>query len=189
MIPDLFSICPCLVLDVETTGLDPRSGHKIIQLGCAILEVSGRIADIRHQKFNPGRHIPEQATKIHGIHDWEVRDKPAFTEAWPKIQAWIEKQPVKSVAGHNVGFDLGFLKLEIPWWRTWLQDKRVIDTKDLAREIDGVGPYERGYRLVDLVAKHGIKTASAHHAGHDAEATARLLYILCMEGVRCRMSR
>src|SRR5262245_57123136 len=96
-----------LVLDTETTGLDPAVA-RIVEIG-AIALAGGRAqpADTLHALVRPGSPIPPAATAIHGIDDAKIADAPTFAAVWPKLR---ERIGASVVVGHNLGFDLAVLR-------------------------------------------------------------------------------
>ena len=99
-----------VVLDTETTGLDPQQGHRVIEIGC--VEIQNRRLTGRHfhQYLNPEREIDEAAIEVHGITTHFLADKPRFEQ--------IEADFLEFVSGaelviHNAPFDIGFLDHEL----------------------------------------------------------------------------
>jgi len=99
-----------IVLDTETTGLDPREGHRIIEIGCVEL-IDRRLTDRRfHTYLNPERQIDEAAVKVHGIDNQFLADKPLFRDIVDDFLAFIDDT---EVIIHNAPFDVGFLNAEL----------------------------------------------------------------------------
>lgn len=120
-----------VVLDTETTGLDPRSGHRIVEIGC--VELINHMATGKHfHKFlNPERDIPEQASAIHGLTAEFLSDKPLFIDIAEEFQAFIGDS---TLVIHNAEFDLGFINAELKnIERPPIASERAIDTVSLAR--------------------------------------------------------
>jgi DNA polymerase-3 subunit epsilon len=123
-----------LILDTETTGLDPRQGHRIIEL--AAVELVDRRPTGRHLHlyFNPEREIDLGATEVHGMTWDDLRDKPRFTEL---AAEFLEFADGAEWIIHNAPFDLAFLDHELGLCGRPLCDgiyARVTDTLSLARE-------------------------------------------------------
>jgi DNA polymerase-3 subunit epsilon/CBS domain-containing protein len=97
-----------VVIDTETTGLDPRKA-RVIELAAVRLLAGKLLADERfRQLLRPADEmIPAETTRIHGIDDAMVAESPLFAEAWPRFNAYIGQTVV---LGHTVGFDLAMLK-------------------------------------------------------------------------------
>ncbi len=99
-----------LVLDTETTGLEPRQGHKIIEIGCVEL-IERRLTGNNYQQYlNPEREIDEGALEVHGITLSELADKPAFAQIADDFLAYIRGA---TLVIHNAAFDVGFLNHEL----------------------------------------------------------------------------
>ena len=95
-----------IVLDTETTGLDPRQGHRVIEIGALELidrELTGRQY---HVYLNPEREIEQGALEVHGITEEFLRDKPLFAEIADDFMAFADGA---ELVIHNAPFDLGFL--------------------------------------------------------------------------------
>ncbi len=120
-----------IVLDTETTGLDPAAGHRLVEVACLELMhhlPSGRVFQ-RH--LNPEREVPEEATRIHGLTGEFLADKPLFREVASALLAFIGEAPLVI---HNAEFDLGFLNAELARiGGAPIARARAIDTVQLAR--------------------------------------------------------
>jgi DNA polymerase-3 subunit epsilon len=125
-----------IVLDTETTGLEPELGHRIIEIGC--VEVVNRRPTGRrfHRYVNPEREVDEGALAVHGISRAELEGKPRFAE--------IAEELIEFLAGaelviHNAAFDVAFLDTELARLqcdpRTIASVCRVLDTLSMAREM------------------------------------------------------
>lgn len=120
-----------IVLDTETTGLDPASGHRVVELGA--VELLNHVATGRrfHRYLCPERDMPSEAFAVHGLSSTFLADKPRFAEIVDEFLAFVADSPLVI---HNAGFDLGFLNSELrlvgqaPFPRD-----RAIDTVELAR--------------------------------------------------------
>ena len=99
-----------IILDTETTGLDPYEGHRIVEIGC--VELVNRIPTGRtwHCHLNPERDMPQKAYEIHGLSTDFLRDKPRFGERADELMAFIEGA---MLVMHNATFDFGFLNAEL----------------------------------------------------------------------------
>ena len=120
-----------IVLDTETTGLDPGSGHRIVEIGC--VELNHRIpTGVTFQRYlNPEREIPPEARAVHGLSDEFLRKQPLFPEIVLDFLDFIADAPLII---HNAEFDLGFMNAELA--RTGhapLASSRAVDTVLLAR--------------------------------------------------------
>jgi len=95
-----------IVLDTETTGLDPSQGHRLVEIGC--IELVNRIPSGQtfHAYLNPERDMPAEALAIHGLTDEFLKDKPLFTQVVDDLVAFLGDAPLVI---HNAAFDTGFL--------------------------------------------------------------------------------
>lgn len=153
-----------LFLDVETTGLSPAKGDRIVEI--ALVEMIGRelTGKIFHQYINPQREIPEHVIKIHGITNDKVKDSPTFEDIshdlteflYPSIISTQDSCRIipSTIVAHNAEFDMGFLKNEHQMG-DWLK-LQVLCTKKMARKMDNAPHNAKGYRLDDLKAKYNI---------------------------------
>lgn len=125
-----------LVLDTETTGLEPKQGHKIIEIGCVEL-IERTLSGNHYQQFlNPEREIDEGALNVHGITLAELEDKPTFAQIADDFLAYIKGA---TLIIHNAAFDVGFLNHELAMLERppgMIEDYcQIIDTLKMAREM------------------------------------------------------
>tara|TARA_B100000941_G_scaffold230909_1_gene173319 strand:+ start:57 stop:704 length:648 start_codon:yes stop_codon:yes gene_type:complete len=123
-----------IVLDTETTGLDPDDGHKIIEIGCIEILNRNITNNTFHKYINPNREIDIEASKIHGLTNSFLRDKPLFEEVYSEFREYISDSPLII---HNAPFDIGFLKKEysIVSISDDFMNNEIIDSLKLARKI------------------------------------------------------
>jgi DNA polymerase-3 subunit epsilon len=119
------------VLDTETTGLSPKSGDRIVEIGCVELVNHLPTGECFHEYINPERDMPEQAQAVHGLSEEFLSDKPLFADVSKAFDDFIGSSPLII---HNAEFDLGFLNAE----RDRLDFEpipmdRAIDTVQMAR--------------------------------------------------------
>ncbi|MGA2504404.1 MAG: exonuclease domain-containing protein, partial [Anaerolineales bacterium] len=150
---------PIVALDLETTGLDSQK-DAIIEIG-AVRFVGNRVEDEFTMLINPGRHIPEFITGLTGISDDMVRQAPRIIEVIDELGAFIKDSPI---LGHNIQFDLSFLK---KFNSFDLND--IIDTYELAAVLM---PSASRYNLGALGLQLGIPLPATHRALDDARVTA-----------------
>jgi DNA polymerase-3 subunit epsilon len=127
-----------IVLDTETTGLDPANGDRLIEIGC--IEIVNRIPTGReyHRYLNPERDVHPDAVAVHGLTSEFLQDKPRFVEVADEFLAFIADAPL---VAHNATFDLGFLNAELERAsRPVLSANRIVDTLALARRRQPAGP-------------------------------------------------
>lgn len=139
-----------IILDTETTGLDPKRGDRLIEIGC--IELFNRIPTGReyHCFINPEREVPAEAEKIHGISTDFLKGKPLFAKI---AQAFLDFIAGDQLVIHNAQFDIGFLNFELE--RIGLAPlamDRVVDTLALARRKHPAGPNN----LDALCKRYGI---------------------------------
>ena len=123
-----------IVLDTETTGLDPDDGHKIIEIGCIEILNRNITNNTFHKYLNPNREIDIEASKIHGLTNNFLKDKPVFEEIYQELKEYISNSPIII---HNAPFDIGFLKKEHNTTSVTDEflDNEIIDSLKLARKI------------------------------------------------------
>ena len=123
-----------IVLDTETTGLDPDNGHKIIEIGCIEILNRNITNNTFHKYINPNREIDVEASKIHGLTNKFLKNKPVFDEIYLELREYISNSPIII---HNAPFDIGFLKKEhtIASANDKFLNNEIIDSLKLARKI------------------------------------------------------
>mgnify|MGYP001087558956 CR=1 FL=1 len=122
-----------ILFDTETTGLDPRDGHRLVEF--AGVELLERVPTGRslHFYLNPGRPMPAEAEAIHGLGDEFLADKPLFAEKADELLAFLDGA---TLVAHNAPFDMRFLNFELERaGRAPLDGGRVVDTLELARKM------------------------------------------------------
>lgn len=121
-----------IVLDTETTGINPRDGHRIIEIGALELMHHLPTGQRLHLYINPERDIDEGAIAVHGITLDFLADKPIFADVAEEFLAFIGSDPLVI---HNAGFDLAFINAELTRLdRPVLEMERSIDTLAMARK-------------------------------------------------------
>jgi len=139
-----------IVFDTETTGLDPRRGDRLIEIGC--IELVNRIPTGKefHRYINPERTVPAEAEAVHGLSTQFLLDKPLFAEV---AQEFIEFIAGDTLVAHNAVFDVGFLNAEFERLKgPVISMSRVVDTLQLARRKHPAGPNS----LDALCKRYGI---------------------------------
>ena len=159
-----------IVLDTETTGLDPYQGHRLVEIGC--VELVNRIPSGHtfHRYLNPDRDIPAEAFAVHGLSQEFLKDKPLFAEVAAEFLAFIADAPLVI---HNAAFDIAFLNAEFERAGfPMLGRERLVDTLVLARRKHAGSPN----RLDDLCVRYGINNTrrTKHGALLDAEILAEV---------------
>ncbi len=160
-----------IVLDTETTGLDPFRGDRLVEIGCIELLNSIPSGQRFHRYINPQRDMPKEAFKVHGLSAEFLADKPLFAEIADDLLAFIGDAPLVI---HNASFDIGFINAELDrCGRVSIARERLVDTLMLARrKFVGVRN-----SLDDLCARFGIDASKRvkHTALVDAELLADVL--------------
>ncbi|NHZ44065.1 DNA polymerase III subunit epsilon [Massilia aquatica] len=158
-----------IVLDTETTGLNPRTGDRVIEVGCVELHNRMLTGNNFHRYINPERDSEEGALAVHGLTTEFLRDKPKFAEIAQELREYIQGA---EVIIHNAPFDLGFLNNEfkllgLPTFTEHCSG--VIDTLVNAKEMH---PGKRN-SLDALCDRYGV--SNAHRKLHGALLDAELL--------------
>jgi DNA polymerase-3 subunit epsilon len=152
-------------LDVETTGLSPRSARV-----CEVAAVSFRGAErlgTLAELVNPGGPIPAACSAIHGITDEMVKDSPSFGEVAPRLLAMLENTVI---VGHNADFDIRFLRAEFERVGLKFPALPVVDTLAIARKNWKF----QSNRLGNIAAELNISSEGWHRALTDVETTRRI---------------
>lgn len=158
---------PLAIFDVETTGLKPELGHRVIEI--SILRSIGLQEVERFTRLiNPQRSLDPEAMAVNHITEEMVREALTFSQVLPEIERLLDGAVL---VGHNVSFDLSFLRAEQKrlWRPTW--QGTALCTMLFAR---GMYPYESSYRLGRLARSFGISTPYAHRAEGDVLTTFAL---------------
>ena len=164
-----------IVLDTETTGIDPRSGHRLIEIAC--IEIEDHIPTGRsfHRFIHPGREIDPEAQKVHGISLSMLVGKPKFSapEICDEFLAFVEGAPL---VAHNAGFDRGFINFELELCgRPILHEDLWIDTLALARK-----KFPGMHNSLDSLCKR-FKISLAEREKHGALIDTKLLAQVYLE--------
>jgi|TARA_B110000977_G_scaffold184320_1_gene247868 DNA polymerase-3 subunit epsilon len=99
-----------IILDTETTGLEVRQGHRIIEIGAVLLNDRKKSEEHFHTYLNPSRLIDAEASEVHGIYNKDLEDKPSFDEIAEEFLEFVEGS---TLVIHNAAFDVGFLNSEL----------------------------------------------------------------------------
>ncbi|MBH1962443.1 MAG: DNA polymerase III subunit epsilon [Rhodocyclales bacterium] len=161
-----------VILDTETTGLDYRTGDRLVEIGC--VEMLGRqLTGVRFHKYiNPEREVPAGAIAVHGLTDEFLADKPKFREVVDEFMDFVRDA---EIIIHNAAFDVGFLNNELGLLQKDSIEqlsRSVTDTLRMAREMR---PGKKN-NLNALCSEFGIDNASRtlHGALLDAELLAEV---------------
>ncbi len=157
-----------IALDTETTGLDPASGHRVVEIGCVEMVGHVRTGSHFHTYINPERDMPREAENIHGLSAEFLKDKPVFRTIARAFLEFIGDSPLVI---HNAGFDLKFLNAELNALDLPLiAVERATDTVIIARKMFPGSPAN----LDALCKRFAIDTSARtkHGALLDAELLA-----------------
>src|ERR1700709_1451471 len=159
-----------IILDTETTGLDPLRGDRLVEIGC--VEIFNRMptGQTFHRHINPERDMPAEAFNVHGLSSEFLADKPLVTALVEEFLEFIADAPLVI---HNASFDIGFINAELDRIkRPAIARDRLVDTLLLARrKHPGVSN-----RLDDLCSRYAIDNSrrTKHGALLDAELLAEV---------------
>ncbi len=159
-----------IVLDTETTGFDPESGDRIVEIGAVELHNHMATGKTYHQYINPEREMPNDAFEVHGLGDEFLSDKPKFAQIG---QAFLDFVGDAKLVIHNASFDMKFLNAELGWiGLPKLPWEQAIDTLAIARKKFPGSPAS----LDALCRRFGIDNASRtlHGALLDSEILAEV---------------
>jgi len=158
-----------IILDTETTGLSPKNGDRIVEIGCIELLNRRLTGNSLHFYINPERDIPEEAARIHGLRAEFLSDKPLFKDLAEEIIRFTKDA---EVIIHNAAFDLGFLDMEFKRLGLDSFSSIIGGVVDTLTDAQKMYPGKRN-RLDDLCNRFGIK--NDHRTLHGALLDAKLL--------------
>lgn len=159
-----------IVLDTETTGLDPLQGDRLVEIGCIELVNRFPSGQTFHAYLNPERGMPAEAFAVHGLSEEFLKDKPLFATVADAFLGFLGEAPLVI---HNASFDIGFLNAELERaGRPSIGRERLIDTLLLARRKHAGA----SNRLDDLCIRYAIDHSrrTKHGALLDAELLAEV---------------
>lgn len=159
-----------ILLDTETTGIDPKQGHRIIEIGCVEIVNRRFTGNNFHCYVNPQRYIEEEAIGVHGITNEFLTDKPLFAQVADEFFKYINGA---ELVIHNAPFDVGFMDYEFmmynPRWGQTTDYCTVVDTLTMARKIH---PGQKN-NLDALCRRYGID--NSHRLLHGALLDSEIL--------------
>ncbi len=159
-----------IVLDTETTGFDPQTGDRIVEIGAVELLRHVPTGRTYHQYINPERSMPDDAFQVHGLGDDFLRDKPVFKEI---AQDFVEFVGDAKLVIHNAAFDMKFLNAELGWLgMPQIPWDQAVDTLAIARKKFPGSPAS----LDALCRRYGIDNSARtlHGALLDSEILAEV---------------
>ncbi len=162
-----------IIFDTETTGLDPKSGHRLVEIGCIELVDRRETGRSFHAYFHPERDMPAEAEAVHGLSITFLADKPRFAERAGELIDFLGDAPL---VAHNAAFDFGFVNTELARAGLGILDlDRMICTVQLARKLHPGAKHS----LDALCVRYGIDRS--HRVKHGALLDAELLAHLYIE--------
>ena len=159
-----------IVLDTETTGFDPESGDRIVEIGAVELWNHVATGVTFHEYINPERPMPQEAFEVHGLGDDFLREKPVFAQIAQKFVDFIGDA---KLVIHNAAFDMKFLNAELKWVnKPQIPWEQALDTLAIARKKFPGSPAS----LDALCRRFGIDNSSRtlHGALLDSEILAEV---------------
>ncbi|HEV2600313.1 DNA polymerase III subunit epsilon [Sphingopyxis sp.] len=162
-----------IIFDTETTGFDPRSGDRLVEIGCVELVDRRETGVTFHAYFNPERDMPAAAEAVHGLSIQFLSDKPLFATRVDELIEFLGDAPL---VAHNAAFDFGFVNAELARaGRPALDMARMCCTVQMARKLHPGAKHS----LDALCTRYGIDRS--HRVKHGALLDAELLAHLYIE--------
>jgi ATP-dependent helicase Lhr and Lhr-like helicase len=164
------------VVDVETTGISPRYGHRVVEIAVVRVDARGTELGRYETLVNPGRDVGP--TYIHGIRDDDVAEAPRFEDVAGDVYDALNGAVF---VAHNARFDLSFVRAELQLAGCPLPAVPYLCTVSLSRRVERLP----SHRLGEVCRHYGVGNSLSHSAAGDAEATATILTI-CLGRLRER---
>lgn len=162
-----------IIFDTETTGLDPKAGHRLVEIGCIELIDRRESGRTFHAYFYPERDMPAEAEAVHGLSIQFLSDKPLFAAKVDELLEFLGNSPM---VAHNAAFDFGFVNAELARaGRSALDVGRMCCTVQMARKLHPGAKHS----LDALCTRYGIDRS--HRVKHGALLDAELLAHLYIE--------
>lgn len=162
-----------IVLDTETTGLDPRTGHRLVEVGCIELLDFVPTGDKRHFYVDPEREMDPDAERVHGLSTHFLRGKPKFGEVCDELLDFIGDAVV---IAHNAAFDRGFLNFELQR----VSRPIVVEAQWLCTHVLAQKRFPGMHNSLDALCKR-FRISLAEREKHGALIDARLLAAVYLE--------
>lgn len=164
-----------IVLDTETTGFDPRTGDRLVELACLEIESFVPTGRSLHVYIDPCRDMPAEAEKVHGLSSTFLRGKPRF-EHPDVVEAFLDFVGDAPLIAHNAAFDRGFINWELANCnRAEIPDHRWVDTLALAKQR-----FPGMHNSLDALCKR-FKISLSEREKHGALIDAKLLAAVYLE--------
>ncbi|MCK0099052.1 DNA polymerase III subunit epsilon [Qipengyuania sp. S6317L1] len=156
-----------VIFDTETTGLDPKTGDRMVEIGCVEMIDRVETGNSYHAYYNPERDMPAAAEAVHGLSAEFLSGKPLFSETVDELLEFLGDAPL---VAHNAGFDFGFLNAELERiGREPVSMDRMVDTVAIARKKHPGAKLS----LDALCTRYGVDRS--HRVKHGALLDAELL--------------
>ena len=156
-----------VIFDTETTGLDPKTGDRMVEIGCVEMIDRVETGNSYHAYYNPERDMPPAAEAVHGLSSDFLSGKPLFSETADELLEFLGDAPL---VAHNAGFDFGFLNAELDRiGREPISMDRMVDTVAIARKKHPGAKLS----LDALCTRYGVDRS--HRVKHGALLDAELL--------------
>ena len=170
-----------ICFDTETTGLDPRDGHKVVEIGCVELIDKVRTGRDFHVYINPQREMPKAAFNVHGLSDEFLKDKPLFKDV---AKDFIDFIGDAKLVAHNAAFDMKFINFELRQIELEIIERfRVVDSLVIAR-----GKFPGAANSLDALCKRfgvDLSRRQKHGALLDSELLAEVYLELTVGSQSC----
>ncbi len=163
-----------VVLDTETTGLEPEQGHRVIEIGCVELVNRRKTGRKFHRYLRPDRAIDRAAQHVHGITDEFLAQQPRFAEV---VDELIEFVNGAELVIHNAAFDIAFLDAELqrlPGPARRMMRPLYGDRHAAAREADAPGPAQQSRCAVQAIQRRQLASRAARRIARRADSARRL---------------
>ncbi|MEJ2123525.1 MAG: DNA polymerase III subunit epsilon [Alphaproteobacteria bacterium] len=157
-----------IVMDTETTGLDPNRGDRLVEIACVELHNYMPSGRVWHEYINPERDVPKEAFAVHGLSTQFLSTKPLFSAV---VEDFLRFTEDATLIFHNAPFDMGFINMELTrMGLDIIPNERVVDTLAMARRKHPAGPNS----LDALCKRYGVDNSgrTKHGALLDAELLA-----------------
>jgi len=166
-----------IVLDTETTGLDPKQGHRVIEIGCVEIRHRRVTDNTFHTYLQPEREVEQEAITVHGLTNEFLREQPRFGQIVTQFMEFVQGA---ELIIHNAAFDVGFLNHELrllnQGWKPLEQYCAIVDTLQMARQRH---PGQKN-KLDALCKRYGVDNSNRklHGALLDAQLLAEVYLAL-----------
>jgi DNA polymerase-3 subunit epsilon len=158
-------------LDVETTGLDPRKGHRIIEIGAVAME-NNQIVDEYQSLIHVDFPIPRHISKIHGITNVMLNDQPGPENVFPDVKNFISGS---ILVAHNAKFDMGFLRAEFNQLKLSFNNQIICTLEISRRRYPGLPNYK-----LETIYRHLVRPVPSDTKRHRALDDARMVAAVWM---------